>query len=76
MTYEAELDELAPQIGLLTATGQSITGAARPKHDDQVAAQAGLTYRLGSHIHVTVAYQGTLVHGDEHGVAARLSYAF
>ena len=76
MTYEAELDELAPQIGLLTATGQSITGAARPKHDDQVAAQAGLTYRLGSHVHVTVAYQGTLVHGDEHGVAARLSYAF
>ena len=76
MTYEAELDDLAPQIGLLTATGQPITGVAKPEHDDQIAAQAGLTYQLGSNVHVTVAYQGTVVHGEEHGVAARLSYAF
>ena len=76
MTYEAELDELAPQISLLTTTGQSITETAKPKHDDQVTAQAGLTYRLGSNVHATIAYQGTVVHGEEHGVAARLSYAF
>ena len=76
ITYEAELDELAPQISLLTTTGQSITGAAKSKHDDQVTAQAGLTYRLNSNVHATVAYQGTVVHGEEHGVAARLSYAF
>jgi len=76
VSYNTELSKLKPEIVLLTSTSQPLLITAEQQHDDRVTAQAGLTFRLGREVHITVAYQGTLVHGDQHGIVGRLSYGF